>query len=269
MSNLLVRILFALGAMPTFLAFLWFPTARVWGMVGLVAVGLWEFGRMIHAKHSNRGLAYLMPGLGILAMSSRLLLDEAQAGFVWSLCLITLLFYHFQKSKIETLFASFSMSAFGLWFLGEYFFEAWVRLGQVTQTQKWHPWVFLICCMWGSDSFAYFAGKFLGKKKLCPTISPKKTWAGALGGALGTAIFAALTSTYFLAIQPAHGFILGLALSISAQMGDLLFSSAKRYTGIKDSSHIFPGHGGVLDRFDSLFLSAPVLTWLLFFIESL
>ena len=113
-----------------------------------------------------------------------------------------------------------------------------------------------------SDTLAYFSGRFFGKKKLFPAVSPKKTWAGAYGGLAGAALGAALASATFLSEELPLGAGIGLALVAGAigQVGDLLISLVKRSTGTKDSGGLLPGHGGVLDRVDALLLTAAT-TW--------
>ena len=131
----------------------------------------------------------------------------------------------------------------------------------------------IMAIVWAADIGAYFAGKQWGNRKLAPTISPGKTWEGVLGGALSVALVAAL----WLALDKHYGFqnpslyswvlnhfgILGLALSLSILLalsicGDLFESLIKRAAGVKDSSHLLPGHGGVLDRIDALLPVMPV-----------
>lgn len=110
--------------------------------------------------------------------------------------------------------------------------------------------VLVLCVSWVTDTFAYFGGMLFGKRKLCPEISPKKTVAGAISGTLfGTA--AGLAVSYLLLGTFTWG-ILALPLSIISQFGDLAASIIKRRFGVKDYGKIFPGHGGVLDRFDSI-----------------
>ena len=110
----------------------------------------------------------------------------------------------------------------------------------------------------GSDGFAYIVGKACGKRKLCPSISPKKTVEGAIG-AIGGSVFVALcVRAFFVHVlnTPMPGIpaaiLLGVLGSYAGQIGDLVASLLKRYTGIKDYGKIFPGHGGVMDRFDSI-----------------
>ena len=118
-----------------------------------------------------------------------------------------------------------------------------------------------------SDSAALFAGMFFGKHKLAPKVSPKKTVEGAvgglLGGMLGMVIFRVIF--YLCTVYPLHiGWcvVLGLVGAVMGQLGDLSFSVIKRQQGIKDYGRLLPGHGGVLDRFDSVIFAAPVI-WLI------
>lgn len=117
--------------------------------------------------------------------------------------------------------------------------------------------------VWAGDIGAYFAGKFIGGAKLMPSISPNKTWAGLIGGML----FSGLFMLVLYGVGPAFelylpfasifiAFVVGAALTIVGQAGDLLISAAKRRAQIKDTSNLIPGHGGLLDRIDSLMMGA-------------
>lgn len=109
---------------------------------------------------------------------------------------------------------------------------------------------------WSSDTFAYFSGSLLGSHKLCPSISPNKTIEGFVGGLLGTT--AVVTGLGVLLDFPlVHMTALGVSLALVATLGDLVESVMKRHTGIKDSGSLIPGHGGVLDRFDSVMFTVP------------
>lgn len=117
---------------------------------------------------------------------------------------------------------------------------------------------------WTTDTFAYFTGITFGKHKICPQISPKKTIEGSIGGFLGSIIVSSILGfifEYYLYsdIQWFHYSIMGFLAGVFAQIGDLSASAIKRYTGIKDFSGFFPGHGGMLDRFDSILFTAPVI----------
>ncbi|WP_114390975.1 phosphatidate cytidylyltransferase [Notoacmeibacter marinus] len=119
--------------------------------------------------------------------------------------------------------------------------------------------LFLFAVVWGTDIFAYFSGKAIGGPKLAPSISPGKTWSGAIGGAL----LASLCGFAVISLHAGHSvwavLPIALLLSIAAQLGDLFESGAKRRAGVKDSSHLIPGHGGVLDRVDGLVVAAVCL----------
>ncbi len=114
--------------------------------------------------------------------------------------------------------------------------------------------------IFGSDAGAYFAGKFLGKHKLAPAISPGKTVEGLIGGLLSAAAFAALaTATFFPELPFLFSIPLGCVLAAVGVLGDLFESALKRGSGSKDAASILPGHGGFLDRLDSLLFGAPIL----------
>jgi phosphatidate cytidylyltransferase len=108
----------------------------------------------------------------------------------------------------------------------------------------------------------YLVGSFIGKTPFYPNISPKKTWEGTIGGSLLAIILCALVY-YFTQHNIKTGIAIGLIASIGGTMGDLVESKFKRLCGIKDSGNILPGHGGFLDRFDSLLMAAPLLWWYL------
>ena len=132
-------------------------------------------------------------------------------------------------------------------------------------------WYYMVCGLfasWISDVFAYFTGVTLGRHKIVPHISPKKTWEGCIGGAVGCAVCVML---YFdlvvykidnlsinMAVFSIVTFIMGFLISVMSQIGDWLASLIKRRVGIKDYGKIFPGHGGMLDRFDSSFFTLPI-----------
>ena len=117
---------------------------------------------------------------------------------------------------------------------------------------------------WGSDTCALFAGMLFGRHKLAPVVSPKKTVEGAVGGVLGATLLMVLVVVLYNKFTPIDipvwaAVLLGAVGAVIGQLGDLTFSVIKRHTGIKDYGRIFPGHGGVLDRFDSVVFVAPVV----------
>ena len=113
--------------------------------------------------------------------------------------------------------------------------------------------------LWASDTGAYFAGTFLGKRKLFERISPKKSWEGFIGGAVLALIFAYGLSLYFTSLHQWQWIVIGLIIIVGGTFGDLVESLLKRSMEIKDSGSALPGHGGFLDRFDGLLISAPFI----------
>ena len=118
----------------------------------------------------------------------------------------------------------------------------------------------------GGDTFALFAGTWIGGKKLCPRISPHKTVAGAVGGLIGSILMAFLVGYIFALVLPTQAFppmwanlVVGFVGGVAAQMGDLFASMVKRHCGIKDFGSLFPGHGGMLDRMDSILFAAIIV----------
>lgn len=116
----------------------------------------------------------------------------------------------------------------------------------------------LVVTVWTLDSAAYLAGKFHGRGLFMTHISPNKTWSGAIGGAAAAVAMCALLF-WMTGLQPILGVVLGVAIGVLAQAGDLAESMLKRAAGAKDSGTIIPGHGGVLDRIDSFLFAAPVM----------
>lgn len=134
--------------------------------------------------------------------------------------------------------------------------------------------LFAMFCAWMTDTFAYFSGKFLGRHKLCPNVSPNKTVEGAVGGVIGATIMNLILFTVFdKFFFTAHTLmwwqiiIISVVLSVVSMFGDLSASIIKRNHGIKDFGKIFPGHGGVMDRIDSCLFVLPALYIALYFIN--
>ncbi|WP_427910597.1 phosphatidate cytidylyltransferase [Pediococcus parvulus] len=120
--------------------------------------------------------------------------------------------------------------------------------------------LYILFVIWSTDSGAYMIGKRFGKNKLAPHISPNKTWEGSIGGT----VVATIIGSVFLIFYPTqYNFILMVLLtlifSITGQFGDLVESALKRYFSVKDAGNILPGHGGILDRFDSMLLVLPII----------
>lgn len=132
-----------------------------------------------------------------------------------------------------------------------------MKFGEIT-------YLLVFIAPWVSDTFAYFCGRLFGRHKLIPSVSPKKTVEGAIGGVvfciIGCTVYRLILGNFYEDLPPYWVFaILGFVVAIVSQVGDLIFSLIKRRYGIKDYGILFPGHGGVLDRFDSVIATAPLI----------
>ena len=159
----------------------------------------------------------------------------------------------FSKSELKDALPAIGILVFGI----PYFAVAAVCMHQL---HRIHPWIafILILLVAGSDTGAYFVGSWIGRRRIAPRISPKKSWEGSIGGLILSLIVIAVWCRWaFDTIDP-RWVLLAAVTVILSQLGDLLESLAKRGTGVKDSSQILPGHGGFYDRVDAMMLAAPV-----------
>ncbi len=181
---------------------------------------------------------------------------------LYLLLMFTLMLKYYEKVKYEKLFF---MVAASLLISGSMYCFV-----DMTALSACHGIIYLtlaLCLSWISDSGAYFVGTFLGKHKLCPNISPKKTVEGFIGGILTNGIFVIAFNVIYAHICNSNGvdiqvnyvasFLLGAVCSAVGLLGDLTASIIKRQCGIKDYGKLFPGHGGMVDRFDSVMFVVP------------
>jgi phosphatidate cytidylyltransferase len=131
----------------------------------------------------------------------------------------------------------------------------WLRMDPVA---GWLDTLFLVLVVWTADIAAYLVGRMVGGPKLWPAVSPGKTWSGSIGGLIGASVVGALVAVVAGAPAPGRAAAAALVVALVSQAGDLLESAAKRRRGVKDSGRLIPGHGGLLDRLDSLLAAAPV-----------
>ncbi|MEK8130196.1 phosphatidate cytidylyltransferase [Paenibacillus filicis] len=224
-------------------------------IVALAVIGYDEFLRMNGLK-SNRmveGIGYI--GLLLLTIPWQLgALDNGQ--LLWLLMFLFLAATVLTKNK--TTIDQVAMAFLGMVYVGLGFHYMIVTRAIAEHGLFWTLLVFL--CIWTTDSGAYFTGSKFGKTPLWPTISPKKSVEGALGGV----VLSIVVALAFAWVQPellsfGQAIWLGLLIAIVGQMGDLIQSAYKRVKGIKDSGTLLPGHGGVLDRTDSWLIVFPFL----------
>ncbi len=183
---------------------------------------------------------------------------------LFSAFFLAALYFLRRYTHFENTYESIARMVFGVVYVGV-LASYLVMLRQYPQGGSWL--VVLSAVTAGSDSGAYYFGSALGKRKLCPNISPKKTVEGALGG-LFCGLVAAFVCALVLLESVSWSFLIPAAILLTGVgiLGDLTESVIKRGTGTKDSGTLLAGHGGVLDRIDSLLLAAPVLYYLLFFL---
>jgi len=273
MSNLATRCIFAFTAMPVVAFLLWFGDYTRFGFVFVLnAIAAYEWAKMVSIAYSDSGPAKLMNAVSpICGVALTLPWLPAFSPYMLPIAAIVILLYvviAFALVNVDHLFPWLVLQIaaplyIGLW--GGKCIEL-LKFGQ--GWEECAQFVIVMTTLWACDSAAYFAGRFLGKHKFSPHISPKKTWEGAVGGTLFAMFWfwiwtrSGFGYTVFdVPFATAAG--LAFAISVAGQLGDLLISALKRWSGIKDSGELFPGHGGVLDRADSFYLAAPIAAILL------
>lgn len=189
-------------------------------------------------------------------------------GVLTWLVLCYFVFRHLQFAEIWQKISVWARAGLGVWILG----ITWVSLFFIREQAQGASYLLLLLLwIWGADTGAYFIGRRWGKHKLAPSLSPGKTWEGVMGGSATTFAIACCTGIFFAHSLAYYAALLFLAVMISiiSVFGDLFESLLKRQSGVKDSGRWLPGHGGVLDRLDSLFSSAPLFALGLWLFNSL
>lgn len=253
------RIVFALLAAPVFLWFTWL------GGLGFIAF-MWAGCMLMHKEMLNlirlqgfRPNTIVTYSGGSTILASVFFPSIAPALLLGVLVAIvaadTLNKYERQLfSLMGTLFATFYPAVLILSFI-------MIREGQSDPLVGFGFVLVLLLMVWGNDTFAYFGGKSFGKHLMAPHLSPKKTWEGFASGFIGAGV--GLWLAIWMGPLQAYSFLelalLPVLVSIIGPIGDLAISKMKRASGVKDTSTLLPGHGGVLDRFDSILLASPVV----------
>lgn len=252
---LIKRILTAVVAIPIALAaIIWLPPVVFAALVAtLLLVGAWEWSRLIGLTQLWPRVVYLfVVALGIfLSALTQVVPVLFTALIIWLWAFVAIVNYQRQGHGAGFQFP-IVRSIIGFVVL----IAAWVSIVTLrVQTQFGSEWLILVLLLiWSADIGGYFAGRFFGKKSLCSRVSPKKTWAGFFGGLILTIIVAAIYGLFLPLTQEKYFALLGLSLitALFSVVGDLAVSLLKRMSNIKDSGGFFPGHGGVLDRLDSV-----------------
>ncbi|MCP4566331.1 MAG: phosphatidate cytidylyltransferase [FCB group bacterium] len=263
-KNLTQRISVAVVAIPAIL-FLIFRGGDLflYFILLLAAVGIYEY---LHGgKLALTSPFFLIPFAGVLGAVYFTATGSAVYGGICLLgvFILTGILLAIGTEPIDALFNRMVYIIWGSFYIGLLFpFVYLVRgEGQWLSAAAGSWWVFyLLGSLWLCDTAALFFGRQFGRHKLAPTVSPNKTVEGFVGGFVGVFLAAALFKTFWLQdVAYWHFIAIGTLIGLFGQLGDLVESLWKRSQGIKDSSAIIPGHGGVLDRFDSLLFAAPVM----------
>ncbi|MFP4368840.1 MAG: phosphatidate cytidylyltransferase [Candidatus Kapaibacterium sp.] len=274
MKELSKRIIVAVIGIPIALLLMYCGGIAFFIAIVIVSAGaLYEFYKISEKKGIS---LQIYPGiaLGIIYQAGSWLLWQRQlypelfvfTFFFLLISVLAILIISFHKT--EGSIFSISVSLAGILYLpvlltSLIFIRGWHLLPLETGIDKLSSGAIvfaLFVSVWVCDSAAYFGGKALGRHKLFERISPKKTWEGAAFGFLGALIsFPLITHFAFGTLGLIEAAGAGAIIGIIGQVGDLAESQFKRDAGVKDSSHIFPGHGGFLDRFDSILFASPAL----------
>lgn len=235
--------------------------------IGLALIGLIGFMELLNLRSKRKEIPYIVKIFSVISfiilmmsnwdiLGSLYIFDCEIISAVIFLMIIPIVF--FNKSKKYEIDDAFFLLA-GIIFLGMGFNQL-----AIIRTSSLYYLVFLLLITVFTDTFAYVIGSLIGKHKMCPSVSPNKSWEGSIGGL----VFGTFISTVFYVTAfdyTGNIFVLVLAvmfLSIVGQLGDLVFSCIKRNYGIKDYGNIMPGHGGVLDRLDSILFVVMAFSFL-------
>jgi phosphatidate cytidylyltransferase len=238
-------------------AVLWLPA--FWSTValsGVLLLGAWEWSALAASGRPAARLAFIAAAIALcttwwFASSTDAGLQAVLWGAVagWSFAALWVFVLPHHNRRVLVVAAGLMALSF-----------AWVALARMRL--EWpeghHVVLYALLIVWLADSGAYFAGRQWGRSKLAPTVSPGKTWAGLWGGAVACVLLALLSGWYF-DLPLLELIVVTAVVGVFSVVGDLTESLCKRIAGVKDSGNLIPGHGGVLDRFDSLLAAAPLL----------
>ncbi|MDI6870384.1 MAG: phosphatidate cytidylyltransferase [Bacillota bacterium] len=225
-------------------------------LAAIAALMLWEYHRLVAASGQAPRLTLLLGaglGVGALAAAGR---EGASAGLLFAAAALEMGLALREAPEVSLLRRGGAL-ILGAVYVG-YPLGLMMRLR--TASLWWLATGFIL--VWANDVLAYVVGINLGRRRLAPRVSPKKSIEGAVGG-LAAAVVAAVALRSWLGLTPAGAALTGLAVGAAGQVGDLVESALKREAGVKDSGRLLPGHGGLLDRFDSSLLAFPTLYLLL------
>ena len=275
---MLLRIFTALVLIPIVVALVWWgPSWLLAAVAALIAiVALLEFfdlGERIAMRPFRKwtivcaaGLFYAQYSLGLVetrSVAQGYSIVRSAAGGVLSIEAVLLVFVFgavviglATRWALHEVLPAIAISSAGLLFV-ILPFSYLVRINEISLVGR-KLVLFTLCLIWAGDILAYFVGKGLGRVPMAPALSPNKTWEGALGNLLASLLVGVFFAKW-LQMEATHMLVIAGLANVAGQMGDLIESAWKRGAAVKDSSNLLPGHGGVLDRIDSLILASPVV----------
>ena len=244
-------------------------------LAALLAVGMTEFYSLAEEQGNKpQRVVGLVAGLVLFALNFAFVSDDIEilgsarqafaCGMAFLLLLLPAMFICELYRRRENPAANIGITFMGVVYVALPF--SLMCYIPIIGSETWSPWVmlFYVFIIWANDVFAYLVGMSIGKHRLCERLSPKKSWEGFFGGIIG-AVAMGLVAAY---VQDGNYWVwagLALVAAVTGVLGDLVESMFKRAAGVKDSGNLIPGHGGVLDRFDAMLLSAPfVFVYMLF-----
>ncbi len=231
-------------------------------MAAVSLIGMYELYRIFGVERSAAAILCYAAALcyyGDLCVS---FLDPLMLAILFLILLLAVYVFSYPKYKTEQIFACF----FGFFYVAVML--SFIYLTRATLEKGAYIVWLIFLCSWGSDTCAYCVGMLFGKHKMSPLLSPKKSVEGAVGGVCGAALLTGLYAYLFREPMGLSGRGMLFLAAISAvgalisMVGDLAASAIKRNYGIKDYGKLIPGHGGILDRFDSVIITAPIIFFL-------
>lgn len=256
-----VRILSALVALPLLFVVMFVGGNLLLGAtMCLSLIGLYEYFNVFKKEKINKVLPYAMT----VAWFAGLFFNATDAYFGFLIALFVLSLMGIMVFDKVTLTGA-SLSLLGFFYV-VYTLSHLVKINQIDHAFFiWYPFIIAFT----SDTFAYFTGKLIGKTPLIKKVSPNKTVEGSLGGVVFATLFSTLYAYFFNPEFVPFAIALGSVGSILSQLGDLMASKIKRIYQVKDFGYIMPGHGGVLDRFDSIIVTLPLVYYFMILFNSI
>ncbi len=259
------RVVTAAVGVPVVVFAIWF--GNPWFAILIAAAGVagtYEFYHIVSSSGKGHPLTYFGLVWALAFILSPLVLHYKSFNalpIIMTLAIVISLIWTLLRSPREEAFRNWAWTLAGVLYVG-WMLSYWLNLRGLEDGRNW---VYLaLLTTFANDTGSYFIGRKWGKRRLAPAISPGKTWQGAIGGLLSAilgafVVFTILNSLSPLALEYWKVISLGFLVSLFAQLGDMVESLFKRNMGVKEASKVLPGHGGVLDRFDSLIFVGPLV----------